>query len=103
MSRHVHKRLGRVAGLRARAWSGKSYTGEGEEVVMRFADETLMRGHSFGADVGTAGELVFSTGMTGYPESMTDPSYAGQILTCTYPLIGNYGVPPRTRDELGLL
>ena len=102
MSRHVHKRLGRVAGLRARAFS-KSYTGEGDEVVMRFADETLMRGHSFGADVGTAGELVFSTGMTGYPESMTDPSYAGQILTCTYPLIGNYGVPPRTRDELGLL
>jgi carbamoylphosphate synthase small subunit len=41
--------------------------------------------------------------MVGYPESLTDPSYVGQILTCTYPLIGNYGVPPKERDELGLL
>lgn len=43
----------------------------------------------------TSGEVVFTTGMTGYPESLTDPSYAGQILAFTYPLIGNYGVPPQ--------
>ena len=45
------------------------------------------------------GEVVFTTGMTGYPESLTDPSYAGQILLFTYPLIGNYGVPPKDRWE----
>ena len=49
--------------------------------------------------------MVFSTGMVGYPETLTDPSFAGQILTFTYPLIGNYGVPPFDpfeRDEHGL-
>ncbi len=50
-------------------------------------------GFSFGQKKSTAGEVVFNTGMTGYPESFTDPSYYGQILTMTYPLIGNYGVP----------
>jgi len=50
-------------------------------------------GWSFGADQPTAGEVVFNTAMTGYPESLTDPSYKGQILVATYPLIGNYGVP----------
>jgi carbamoyl-phosphate synthase small subunit len=45
------------------------------------------------------GEVVFTTGMTGYPESLTDPSYAGQILTFTYPLIGNYGIPPQEQWE----
>lgn len=49
-------------------------------------------GHSFGAASSAAGEVVFSTGMVGYPESLTDPSYTGQILILTYPLIGNYGV-----------
>lgn len=48
---------------------------------------------SFGSSKGTAGEVVFSTGMMGYPESLTDPSYKGQILVLTYPLVGNYGVP----------
>lgn len=52
-----------------------------------------LEGVSFGSDTPTEGELVFSTGMTGYVESMTDPSFAGQILVFTYPLIGNYGVP----------
>ena len=51
------------------------------------------KGWSFGAETNTAGEVVFNTAMTGYPESLTDPSYAGQILVTTYPLIGNYGVP----------
>jgi carbamoyl-phosphate synthase small subunit len=56
-------------------------------------DGSVYHGHSFGAKRSTAGEVVFSTAMTGYPESLTDPSYKGQILIATYPLIGNYGVP----------
>ena len=54
---------------------------------------TVFSGWSFGADVNTVGEVVFNTAMMGYPESLTDPSYAGQILVTTFPLIGNYGVP----------
>ena len=49
-----------------------------------------------------AGELVFTTGMVGYPETLTDPSYRGQILTLTSPIIGNYGVPSDEVDEIGL-
>ncbi|MEI8255793.1 MAG: carbamoyl phosphate synthase small subunit, partial [Deltaproteobacteria bacterium] len=56
-------------------------------------DGTVLRGQSFGATRQVAGEVVFNTGMTGYVESLTDPSYRGQILVTTYPLQGNYGVP----------
>ena len=56
-------------------------------------DGTRFCGHSFGTFRNIGGEVVFNTAMTGYPESLTDPSYAGQILVLTYPLIGNYGVP----------
>ena len=56
-------------------------------------DGTVFCGWSFGAETNTIGEVVFNTAMTGYPESLTDPSYAGQILVTTFPLIGNYGVP----------
>jgi carbamoyl-phosphate synthase small subunit len=56
-------------------------------------DGTVFEGESFGAASNASGEVVFNTGMTGYVESLTDPSYAGQILVCTYPLVGNYGVP----------
>ena len=56
-------------------------------------DGTRFCGHSFGAFRNIGGEVVFNTAMIGYPESLTDPSYAGQILVLTYPLIGNYGVP----------
>lgn len=56
-------------------------------------DGTRFEGKSFGAPVNIAGEVVFGTGMVGYVESLTDPSFAGQILVCTYPLVGNYGVP----------
>ena len=56
-------------------------------------DGTEFCGWSFGAETGTVGEVVFNTAMMGYPESLTDPSYAGQILVMTYPLVGNYGVP----------
>ncbi len=64
-------------------------------------DGTVFRGQSFGATADTDGEVVFNTGMVGYPESMTDPSYRGQILTFTYPLIGNYGVPSEEKNEYG--
>lgn len=59
-------------------------------------------GESFGYEGSTAGEVVFNTAMCGYPESLTDPSYAGQMLVLTYPLIGNYGVPAFTIDSNGL-
>jgi len=57
------------------------------------------QGYSFGFEAPAAGEVVFNTSMVGYPESLTDPSYVGQILTVTYPLVGNYGVPPDTRKD----
>ena len=56
-------------------------------------DGTTMVGGSFGAARPAAGEVVFNTGMSGYVETLTDPSYKGQILVTTYPLIGSYGVP----------
>lgn len=59
-------------------------------------DGTIFEGQAFGADVDVTGEIVFNTGMTGYQESITDQSYNGQILTFTYPLVGNYGV---NRDD----
>jgi carbamoyl-phosphate synthase small subunit len=59
-------------------------------------------GWSFGYLQSVAGEVVFNTAMTGYPESLTDPSYKGQILVSTFPLIGNYGVP-KPLMEHGLL
>lgn len=63
----------------------------------------IFHGVSFGAPVNTFGEAVFTTSLVGYPESMTDPSYTGQILVFTQPLIGNYGVPGPVKDEFGLL
>lgn len=65
-------------------------------------DGTELIGKSFGAEVSNAGEVVFNTAMTGYPESLTDPSYKGQILTLTYPLVGNYGVPKKETHSDGL-
>ena len=72
------------------------------EAKLILEDGTEFVGHSFGHAAGTAGEVVFNTAMTGYPESLTDPSYAGQILVTTYPLIGNYGVPDTGLDSNGL-
>lgn len=63
-------------------------------------DGTRFEGESFGAPLTTSGEVVFSTGMVGYGETMTDPSYEGQILCFTYPMIGNYGVPSKTSQSL---
>ncbi|XP_012993454.2 carbamoyl-phosphate synthase [ammonia], mitochondrial [Esox lucius] len=66
-------------------------------------DGTRMKGFSFGYEHSAGGELVFNTGLVGYPEALTDPSYRGQILTLTYPIVGNYGVPnTQELDELGL-
>jgi carbamoyl-phosphate synthase small subunit len=65
-------------------------------------DGTTFNGFSFGGEEPVSGEVVFNTAMTGYPESLTDPSYKGQILVLTFPLIGNYGVPPEDKEN-GLL
>jgi carbamoyl-phosphate synthase small subunit len=64
-----------------------------KKVKLILEDGTEFTGKSFGAEKSVAGEVVFYTAMTGYPESLTDPSYTGQILVSTYPMIGNYGVP----------
>lgn len=61
-------------------------------------DGSEFSGYSFGHEANTNGEVVFNTGMVGYPETMTDPSYRGQILVCTYPLIGNYGIPSNEKE-----
>lgn len=65
-------------------------------------DGTRFTGESFGAPLSGAGEVVFNTGMMGYPESFTDPSYSGQIMVLTYPLIGNYGVGGECKDDNGI-
>ena len=65
-------------------------------------DGTRLRGVSFGYEGEVKGELVFTTGMVGYPESLTDPSYKGQMLVMTYPIVGNYGVPNDEIDQYGL-
>jgi carbamoyl-phosphate synthase small subunit len=64
-----------------------------------FADGTVMRGRSVGAAGTVGGEAVFNTGMTGYQEVLTDPSYRGQIVTMTYPEIGNYGIIPEDMES----
>ena len=61
-------------------------------VTLILDDGSRFHGKSFGFEKPVAGEVVFNTAMTGYPESLTDPSYAGQLMTLTYPLVGNYGV-----------
>lgn len=68
---------------------------------LHLADGTMYVGESFGTNRSAAGEVVFNTGMVGYVESLTDPSYAGQILVLTYPLVGNYGVPDKESWESG--
>ena len=65
-------------------------------------DGEVFEGYVFGAAQPSAGEVVFNTGMVGYPEAITDPSYYGQILVLTYPLIGNYGVPSDKLDGHGI-
>ena len=71
--------------------------------VLILEDGTVFEGMGFGYSTTVFGEAVFNTGMTGYTEALTDPSYSGQILTLTYPLVGNYGVPdPVAKDSDGM-
>lgn len=73
-----------------------------KKAILILEDGSQFEGWSFGAEKEVAGEVVFNTAMTGYPESLTDPSYAGQLMVLTYPLVGNYGVPPFTIMDNGL-
>lgn len=73
-----------------------------KDVTLVLEDGTQFKGKSFGYDAPVAGEVVFNTAMMGYPESLTDPSYAGQLMTLTYPLVGNYGVPQFSFEKNGL-
>ncbi len=73
-----------------------------KQVTLVLQDGTKFHGLSFGYDANVAGEVVFNTAMMGYPESLTDPSYAGQMMVLTYPLVGNYGVPPFSIEKNGL-
>ena len=70
------------------------------EAKLILDDGSQFEGRSFGYETDAVGEVVFNTAMTGYPESLTDPSYAGQMLVMTYPLVGNYGVPETGGDVL---
>jgi carbamoyl-phosphate synthase (ammonia) len=97
--------------LLLRSLSSEGYLGStfgGSNPAHRIAtltleDGTVLKGASFGAERPVAGEVVFNTGMVGYPESLTDPSYKGQMLCMTSPIIGNYGVPSRSEiDEFGV-
>jgi carbamoyl-phosphate synthase small subunit len=72
-----------------------------KKAVLLLEDGTSFIGKGFGATAKISGEVVFSTQMVGYPEALTDPSYKGQVLTFTYPMVGNYGVPDKVMD-LGL-
>jgi carbamoyl-phosphate synthase small subunit len=69
------------------------------KVKLTLEDGMTYQGWLFGAPEAAAGEVVFNTAMTGYPESLTDPSYRGQILCLTYPLVGNYGAPSRNEEN----
>ena len=71
------------------------------EAVLALADGTIFRGTAIGADGCSVGEVVFNTALTGYQEILTDPSYAQQIVTLTYPHIGNVGVNPDDVQRLG--
>lgn len=79
-----------------------SQTKQKQTAILKMSDGAAFEGTSFGAHKSVAGEVVFNTGMVGYPETLTDPSYRGQIVVMSYPLIGNYGIPGDDR-QLGLL
>ena len=73
-----------------------------KNVTLILDDGSRFSGKSFGYEKAVAGEVVFNTAMMGYPESLTDPSYAGQMMVLTFPLVGNYGVPSREKAANGL-
>ena len=76
-----------------------STSNKNKKAILLLEDGTSFIGKGFGATGKISGEVVFSTQMVGYPEALTDPSYKGQVLTFTYPMVGNYGVPS---NELNL-
>ena len=73
-----------------------------KNAVLAFEDGSVFRGYSIGAEVDKLGEVVFNTGLTGYQEIITDPSYAGQIVTMTYPEIGNTGINQSDFESRGM-
>jgi len=77
----------------------RSFNLKKQQVTIVLEDGTSFQGFAFGSKTPAAGEVVFNTGMVGYPEALTDPSYHGQILVLTYPLIGNYGVPGYEKED----
>ncbi|KAK7681111.1 Multifunctional pyrimidine synthesis protein CAD [Cerrena zonata] len=90
--------------LASAANSSFSKTSQLDRATLTIKDGPVFNGYSFGANKNISGEAVFTTSLVGYPESMTDPSYKGQILCFTQPLIGNYGVPSSTlKDQFNLL
>jgi carbamoyl-phosphate synthase (ammonia) len=95
--------LGKSRHLRIGVCALSTSQDEMRKVKLILEDGSVHHGYSFGAETPVSGELVFSTGMVGYPEALTDPSFRGQLLSLTYPMVGNYGVPDIHRmDELGL-
>ena len=75
---------------------------EQRKATLILDDGSRFEGYSFGCERAVAGEVVFNTAMTGYVESLTDPSYRGQIMVMTYPLVGNYGVPMKAAEPNGV-
>jgi len=73
-----------------------------QTAVLLLEDGSVFRGKFFGECKKVFGEVVFNTGMVGYVEALTDPSYTGQILVSSYPLVGNYGVPEYSEDKNGI-
>ncbi len=97
-------------GWRPSETNRRGFAGRSESVVqpeqkparLVLDDGSVYEGISFGAGIPAGGEVVFTTGMTGYPQYLTDPSFRGQIIVSTYPLVGNYGVPSMTLDRFGI-
>src|SRR6187549_2517589 len=74
-------------------------TSSGKDAFLALENGTFLRGRACGAAGEKTGDLVFNTAMSGYHEILTDPSYAGQVVLMTYPLIGNYGVPEEDAES----
>jgi len=97
----AYRGLARTRSVKAKG--ARWYTEEARRPVsLHLETGKVITGKSFGAEVSRSGEVVFNTGMVGYPENLTDPSYRGQILCLTFPLVGNYGVPDRKKLLDGL-
>jgi len=96
--------LGKISGSPASSAVRSLYTVKRTPAKLELEDGSVFHGYAFGAVEPSAGEVVFNTSMTSYPDSLTDPSYKGQILTSTFPLIGNFGVPDhKAVDQYGLI